>query len=123
MLAESQWDIKLTYLRYSDHCYIVLPLAKLVRLHPGYNENSDAESGSDSDADSDDKEMDAHAYNPPKEQPFWKRMFSPRSKMETEPPMSAARHKTSHEKTFPVTSGVGGGISIQSNSPINDGSD
>lgn len=101
---------------YSDHCYIVLPLAKLVRLHPGYHESS-----SDSEESEDEDEVDYEdSYKVPQKAGFIKSMFQMGNKLDSAPPMSAAKEKKSFDEGPPNRPNAGG-TSMQSNSPVNDG--
>lgn len=95
---------------YSDHAYIVLPLAKLVRLHPGYHETSDDE---DDDMDYQD------SYKAPQKDSFFKRIFG-MNRAEGPPSMSKATEKSDFDEGPPNNPNAGG-TSMQSGAPINDG--
>jgi len=95
---------------YSDHAYIVLPLAKLVRLHPGYHETSD---------DEDDDMEYQDSYKAPQKDSFLRRIFS-MNRSEGPPPMSKATEKSDFDEGPPNNPNAGG-TSMQSGAPINDG--
>jgi len=95
---------------YSDHAYIVLPLAKLVRLHPGYHETSD---------DEDDDMEYQDSYKAPQKDSFFKRIFG-MNRAEGPPPMSKATEKSDFDEGPPNNPNAGG-TSMQSGAPINDG--
>jgi Mg2+ and Co2+ transporter CorA len=101
---------------YSDHCYMVLPLAKLVHLRQPEHHDSDSEYDSDEEEDEDKRD---DSYKAPQRASFWMKWFGMDDR-DRVPPMSAAREVKNFDEG-PANNPNPGGRSMQSGSPINDG--
>jgi len=98
---------------YSDHCYIVLPMARLVYLRP-----EDHDGSSDEEAEEEEDEL-TDAYKAPKGGSMLAR-FLKLGGRDQPPPMSKAREVAAFDEG-PLNDPNPGGRSMQSGAPVNEG--